>query len=56
MALFGTMMLLGMTISPLVIGLAFTLTNINMTFIIAAIIALIIPVTAAIIGKKRLSS
>jgi ACDE family multidrug resistance protein len=56
MAIFGAMIMLGMTIAPLVMGLAFTLTglNLNATFIIAGIIALIIPVTAIAIGRKRL--
>ena len=56
MAIFGAMIMLGMTIAPLVMGLAFTLTglNLNTTFIIAGIIALIIPITAIAIGKKRL--
>ena len=56
MAIHGTMILLGMTIAPLVIGLAFSLTNLNVTFIIAALIALIIPIMAVIISRKRLSA
>lgn len=54
MAMFGSMISLGMAIAPLVMGLAFTLTDINYTFIIAGIIALIIPVTAVTMGRKRL--
>jgi len=55
MAIHGTMVLLGMTIAPLIMGLAFTLTDLNVTFLIAAPIALIIPIMAIIIGKGKLS-
>jgi ACDE family multidrug resistance protein len=56
MAIFGTMVNVGMAIAPLVMGLVFTLAglNLNATFIVAGIIALIIPITAIAIGKKRL--
>ncbi len=56
MAIFGAMIMLGMTIAPLVMGLVFTSTgpDLNATFIIAGIIALIIPIAAIIIGKKKL--
>jgi putative Mn2+ efflux pump MntP len=45
-----------MAIAPLVMGLTFTITglSLNTTFIIAGVIALIIPITAIAIGKKRL--
>jgi MFS family permease len=56
MAIQSTMITLGMTVAPLIMGLAFTLTNLNATFIIAALIALIIPVMGAIIGKKKLQT
>jgi len=56
MAIHGTMILLGMTIAPLIMGLAFTLTDLNVTFLIAAPIALIIPIMAIIIGKGKLSA
>jgi ACDE family multidrug resistance protein len=56
MAIQGTMITLGMTVAPLIMGLAFTLTNLNTTFIIAALIALIIPIMGVIIGKKKLQT
>lgn len=56
MAVYGTMILLGMTIGPLIMGLAFTLTDLNVTFLIAAPIALIIPIMAIIIGKGKLAA
>ena len=56
MAIQFTMITLGMTIAPLIMGLAFTLTNLNTTFIIAALIALIIPIMGVIIGKKKLQT
>ncbi len=49
-----TMILLGMTIAPLVMGLAFSLTNLTSTFLIGAVIALIIPIMAVSIGRKKL--
>jgi MFS family permease len=54
-ALQNTMVLLGMTVAPLVIGLAFTLTNLDFTFVISAVIALLIPALAAIVGTKKLT-
>jgi ACDE family multidrug resistance protein len=56
MAIQSTMITLGMTVAPLIMGLAFTLTNLNTTFIIAALIALIIPIMGVIIGKKKLQA
>jgi MFS transporter, ACDE family, multidrug resistance protein len=56
MAAYGTMINLGMTIAPLVTGLAFTFSNQNFdtTFIVAGLISLLVPVSAIIIGQKRL--
>jgi len=54
MALLGTMILLGMTVAPLVTGLIFRLSSLNSTFIVAGFIALLIPVMAVIIMKKKL--
>ncbi|MFC1958139.1 MFS transporter [Chloroflexota bacterium] len=56
MSIHSTMRNLGMTIGPLIIGLVFTLTNLSATFLIAALIALIIPVMAIIIGREKLSA
>ena len=56
MAISGTMNFLGMTVGPPVMGLAFSLTGLNGTFIAGAIIALIIPVMAIIIGRGKLSA
>jgi predicted MFS family arabinose efflux permease len=55
MSVFGTMHFLGMTIGPVIMGFAFSLTSLNATFLIAAAIALIIPGMALVIGKARLS-
>lgn len=55
MAIYGTMIPLGMTIAPLIMGLAFVLSGLNVTFLVAALIALIIPIMAIILGKGRLS-
>jgi ACDE family multidrug resistance protein len=55
MAINSTMRTVGMTIAPLVVGLAFTLTGLDFTFIACGILALIIPLAALMIGKKRLS-
>ena len=55
MAIHVTMVPLGMTIAPLIMGLVFTLTDLNVTFLIAAVIALIIPIMAIIIGRGKLS-
>jgi len=54
MAANGMMMYLGMTLGPLIMGGIFTLTSLNTTFFAAAVIALIIPVMALLIGKRRL--
>jgi predicted MFS family arabinose efflux permease len=54
MAMQETMVPLGMTIGPLIMGLAFSFTGLNGTFPIAALIALIIPIMAAIIGRGKL--
>jgi len=56
MAIYETLVLLGITIAPLIMGLAFTLTDLNVTFIVAALIALIVPIMAVIIGKGKLSA
>ena len=56
MAMQNTMIPLGMTIGPLIMGLTFGFTGLNGTFLIAALIALIIPIMAAIIGKGKLST
>jgi ACDE family multidrug resistance protein len=56
MSIYSTMITLGMTVAPLIMGVAFTLTNLNTTFIIAALIALIIPTMGVIIGKNKLQT
>jgi MFS family permease len=56
MAMQNTMIPLGMTIGPLIMGLTFSFTGLDGTFLIAALIALIIPIMAAIIGKGKLSA
>jgi MFS family permease len=56
MAIQSTMIPLGMTIGPLIMGLAFVLTSVNGTFVVAALIALVIPIMAIIIGKGKLSA
>ena len=55
MNIFTTFVMLGMTIAPPITGLAFSLTGLNGTFIVVAIIALIIPAIAIAAGKKRLT-
>jgi len=55
MSIYGTMIPLGMTIAPPLMGLAFSHTNLNATFLIAGLIALIIPAMAMIIGKNKLA-
>jgi MFS family permease len=52
----NTMIPLGMTIGPLIMGLALSFTGLNGTFLIAALIALVIPTMAVIIGKRKLSA
>jgi MFS family permease len=56
MAIQGTMIPLGMTIGPLIMGLAFSFTGLDGIFPIAALIALLVPIMAALIGRRRLSS
>ena len=56
MAMQTTMIPLGMTIGPLIMGLTFSLTGLDGTFLIAALIALVIPTMAAIIGRGKLSA
>jgi len=57
LAAFGTMINLGMTIAPLITGMAFTLSgsSLDVTFIITGIIALLIPVMTIAVGKKKIS-
>jgi len=55
MAIQSAMISLGMTIGPLIMGLVFILTSLHTTFIIAGVIALIIPIMAIIIGREKLS-
>jgi ACDE family multidrug resistance protein len=52
MAIQGTMIPLGMTVAAPIMGLFFNLTNLNNTFFIAALIALIIPLMAIFIENK----
>jgi ACDE family multidrug resistance protein len=54
MAINGTMIPLGMTLGPMLMGLVFSLTSLNITFLVAALLALIIPVMAVVIGKGKL--
>ena len=56
MTLRGTMIYIGMTLAPLVMGFIYSLTNINATFYVTALIALLVPLMAVIIGLKRLST
>jgi len=56
MSIQGTMIYLGMTIGPPLMGLAFALTSLNVIFLIAAPIALIVPIMALIIGRGKLSA
>jgi ACDE family multidrug resistance protein len=55
MAIQGAMRTLGMTIGPPIMSLAYTFTSLDITFILAAMIALIIPIMAIIIGRNKLS-
>jgi ACDE family multidrug resistance protein len=52
MAIQGTMVPFGMTVAAPIMGLFFNLTNLNVTFYIAALIALLIPFMAIFIGEK----
>lgn len=56
MTIQGTMRTLGMTIGPPIMSLAYIFTNLDTIFILAAAIALIIPIMAIIIGRNKLSS
>ena len=56
MAIQGTMIPLGMTIGPLMMGLAFSFTGLDGAFLIAALIALIVPIMATLIGRRKLSA
>jgi len=56
MAIYGTMILLGMTIAPLIMGQVFMLTSLNVTFIIATLVALIIPIMTIMTGMQKLSA
>ena len=56
MSIQGTMIMLGMTIGPPIMGLVLSFTSLNVTFLIAALIALIIPIMSLIIGKEKLSA
>jgi MFS transporter, ACDE family, multidrug resistance protein len=56
MALRSTMLTLGMTLAPVIMGLIYSLTDLNNTFYIAGIISLIVPVMAVILGVKRIST
>jgi len=53
MAIQGTMIPLGMTIASPILGLFFQLTSLDITFLIAALIALIIPLMAMFIERKK---
>lgn len=55
MAVQGTMVPFGMTVAAPLMGLFFNLTDLNITFFIVALIALLIPITAMFIGKKAQS-
>ena len=55
MALQGAMITLGMTISPLIMGFFYSFTNLDLTFILTGLIALIIPALAVVLGKERLA-
>ena len=56
MAINSTMHFLGMTIGPVIMGLLFSLTSLNTAFVIAAIIALFVPMMTMIIGRSRLAA
>jgi ACDE family multidrug resistance protein len=55
MALRGTMLTLGMTLAPVIMGLIYSRTNLDATFYIAGLIALIVPVMAVLVGVKRIA-
>jgi predicted MFS family arabinose efflux permease len=52
MAIQGTMVPLGMTVAAPIMGLFYNLTDLNITFFITALIALLIPIMAMFIGEK----
>ncbi len=54
MSVQGTMVMVGITIGPPIMSLVFGLTGINIVFLVAAVISLIIPVMAVIIGRQKL--
>jgi predicted MFS family arabinose efflux permease len=54
MSVQGTMIMVGMTIGPPIMSLVFSLTSLNVVFLVSAVFALIIPIMATIIGKKKL--
>ena len=56
MSINGTMVMLGMTVGPPLMGMVYSLTNLSAVFYIAAVIALIIPGMALIIGRGKLSA
>lgn len=56
MAMQSTMMPLGMTIGPPIMGLAFTFADLDVVFLMAALIALVIPTMAITMGKRKLST
>jgi len=56
MAIHGTMRNLGMSIGPLLMGLIFSLTSLNVIFWTAALLAIIVPVMGFILGKEKLST
>ena len=53
MAIHGTMVGLGMTCAPVIMGIIFMYTGLNNVFLIASLIALIIPFMG-IGGRKKL--
>lgn len=56
MAMQETMVPLGMTIGPLIMGLTFSFRGLDGTFPIAALIALIVPIMATLMGRRKLSA
>jgi ACDE family multidrug resistance protein len=56
MSVQGTMIMLGMTIGPSIMGFVYSYTSLNTTFLVAVPIALIAPIIAMIIGIERLST
>jgi len=56
MAFNSTMVPLGMTIGPMIMGFFFGVTNLSIVFLVAAGIALIIPLMTLVIGKNKLAA